>query len=179
MVLSRLVNSATASFRHHKRGKSASPALPTRKVPHGRIHGTSLFLVQFRPYSIILNVQWRRLFYHLEYVNGFFHLFWRFPAARSRVVIRLAQGRKAKPNANTRTLRPDKCLVVPSLPPGLRPCCPRNTGDNAATTRAGFQPVSPLGVAFHFYCFTSRSASCLCPASYTRSYLFIIFLQIM
>jgi hypothetical protein len=35
-----------------------------------------------------------------------------FPATRSRVVIRLAENTKAKPNANTRTLRPDKCLVV-------------------------------------------------------------------
>jgi hypothetical protein len=68
-----------------------------------------------------------------------------FPAARSRVVIRLAQGRKAKPNANTRTLRPDKCLVVSSLSPGLRPGCPRNTGDNAVTTRAGLAPFR------HFY----------------------------
>jgi hypothetical protein len=30
-------------------------------------------------------------------------------------------------NANTRTLRPDKCLVVPSLSPALRPGFPRNT----------------------------------------------------
>jgi hypothetical protein len=59
----------------------------------------------------------------------------RFPAPRSRVVIRFAQITKAKPNANTRTLRPDKCLVVSSLFPGLRPSCPRNTGTNAATTR--------------------------------------------
>jgi len=66
---------------------------------------------------------------------AFFHLFWGFPAARSRVVIRLAKGTKAKPNANTRTLRPDKCLVVPSLSPRLRPNCPRNIGANAATTR--------------------------------------------
>jgi hypothetical protein len=44
---------------------------------------------------------------------------------------------KAKPNANTRTLRPDKCLVVSALSPGLRPDGPRNTGANAATTRAG------------------------------------------
>jgi hypothetical protein len=42
---------------------------------------------------------------------------------------------KAKPNANTRTLRPDKCLVVPSLSAGLRPDCPRNTAANAVTTR--------------------------------------------
>jgi hypothetical protein len=64
-----------------------------------------------------------------------------FPAARSRVVIRLAKAMKAKPNANTRTLRPDKCLVVSSLSTGLRPGCPRNTVDNAATTRAGLAPV--------------------------------------
>ncbi len=51
-----------------------------------------------------------------------------FPAARSRVVIRLAQGRKAKPNANTRTLRPDKCLVVKSLDSSLRPVCPSQHG---------------------------------------------------
>jgi hypothetical protein len=48
---------------------------------------------------------------------------------------RLAQDTKAKPNANTRTLRPDKCLVVSSLSPELRPGCPRNTGANAVTTR--------------------------------------------
>ncbi len=42
---------------------------------------------------------------------------------------------KAKPNANTRTLRPDKCLVVSSLSPRLRPGYPRNIGANAATTR--------------------------------------------
>jgi hypothetical protein len=59
------------------------------------------------------------------------------PAARSRVVIRLAENTKAKPNANTRTLRPDKCLVVSSLSPGLRPGFPRNTVANAATTRDG------------------------------------------
>ena len=62
-----------------------------------------------------------------------------FPAARSRVVIRLAKGRKAKPNANTRTLRPDKCLVVSALFPRLRPGCPRNIGNNAATTRDGLR----------------------------------------
>jgi hypothetical protein len=32
----------------------------------------------------------------------------------------LLKGRKAKPDANTRTLRPDKCLAVSSLSPGLR-----------------------------------------------------------
>jgi hypothetical protein len=58
-----------------------------------------------------------------------------FPAVHSRVVIRLAQIIQAKPNANTRTLRPDKCLVVPSLAPGLRPGRPRNTRANAVTTR--------------------------------------------
>ncbi|MGA2544332.1 MAG: hypothetical protein ABSG78_22500 [Verrucomicrobiota bacterium] len=42
---------------------------------------------------------------------------------------------KAKPNANTRTLRPDKCLVVAALSTGLRPGCLRNIGDNGATTR--------------------------------------------
>jgi hypothetical protein len=42
---------------------------------------------------------------------------------------------KAKPNANTRTLRPDKCLVVSSLSTGLRPFCHRNTAANAVTTR--------------------------------------------
>jgi hypothetical protein len=51
-----------------------------------------------------------------------------FPAARSRVVIRLAQGMKAKPNANTRTLRPDKCLVVKSLDSSLRPVRPSQHG---------------------------------------------------
>src|ERR1039457_5425618 len=59
---------------------------------------------------------------------AFLHLFWGFPAARSRVVIRLAQGREAKPNANTRTLRPDKCLVVKSLDSSLRPVCPSQHG---------------------------------------------------
>jgi hypothetical protein len=102
-----------ASFHHRRPGRSANPALPTPKFQHGRIHGTSPFLVQFRPYSVVLNVQWFRLFYDIEYVNGLFSLsFQDFPAAHSRVVIRLAQDTKAKPNANTRTLRPDKCLVV-------------------------------------------------------------------
>ena len=63
-----------------------------------------------------------------------------FPAGFSRVVIRLAQGRGAKPNANTRKPNPHKCLVVPSLSPRLRPVCPRNIGANAATTRAGLAP---------------------------------------
>jgi len=34
---------------------------------------------------------------------------------------------------------PDKCLVVSSLSPALRPRCPRNTGANAATTREGLR----------------------------------------
>ena len=58
-----------------------------------------------------------------------------FPAARSRVVIRLAQDMKAKPNANTRTLRPDKCLAVKSLDSSLRPVCPSQHGITAITTR--------------------------------------------
>jgi len=58
-------------------------------------------------------------------------------APHSRVGIRLAESMKAKPDANTRTLRPDKCLVVSSLSPALRPGFPRNTGANAATTREG------------------------------------------
>jgi hypothetical protein len=53
---------------------------------------------------------------------------------------------KAKLDANTRTLRPDKCLVVSSLSPGLRPDCPRNTGANAATTRIVY--VTALASAF-------------------------------
>src|ERR1035437_10136659 len=61
-----------------------------------------------------------------------------FPAARSRVVIRLAKSTKAKPDANTRTLRPHKCLVVSSLAPALRPGCPRSTGANAVPPRQGF-----------------------------------------
>jgi hypothetical protein len=59
-----------------------------------------------------------------------------FPAARSRVGIRLAANRKAKPNANTRTLRPDKCLVVKPLDSSLRPVRPRNMESTAITTRA-------------------------------------------
>jgi len=118
-----------ASFHHRRPGRSANPALPTPKFQHGRIHGTSPFLVQFRPYSVVLNVQWFRLFYDIEYVNGLFSLsFQDFPAAHSRVVIRLAQDTKAKPNANTRTLRPDKCLVVKSLDSSLRPLCPSQHG---------------------------------------------------
>jgi hypothetical protein len=58
-----------------------------------------------------------------------------FPAARSRVVIRLAQGRKAKPNANMRTLRPDKCLVVMAVDSSLRPVALRNMESTAITTR--------------------------------------------
>jgi hypothetical protein len=41
--------------------------------------------------------------------------------ARSRVVIRPAKITKAKPNANTRTLRPDKCLVVIVIGPSIAP----------------------------------------------------------
>jgi hypothetical protein len=63
-----------------------------------------------------------------------------FPAPRSRVVIRLPENMKAKPNANSPTLRPDNCLVVLSLFPGLRPGCPRNTAPNAATTREDLRP---------------------------------------
>ena len=37
------------------------------------------------------------------------------PRARSRVVIWRAENRKAKPDSNTRTLRPDKCLAVCGL----------------------------------------------------------------
>ena len=54
---------------------------------------------------------------------------------------------KAKPNANTRTLRPDKCLVVSSLSPRLRPSCPRNIGDNAATTRERMRLFRSLPVS--------------------------------
>jgi hypothetical protein len=43
-----------------------------------------------------------------------------FPAARSRVVIRLVQGTKAKPNANTRTLRPDLDSQSSYLNPKLK-----------------------------------------------------------
>ena len=50
-----------------------------------------------------------------------------FPAS-FRVVIRLAKGMKAKPNANARTLRPDKCLVVMSLDSSLRPVRPSQHG---------------------------------------------------
>jgi hypothetical protein len=42
---------------------------------------------------------------------------------------------KAKPNANTRTLRPDKCLVVKSLDSSLRPVALRNMESTAITTR--------------------------------------------
>jgi hypothetical protein len=52
----------------------------------------------------------------------------------------IAEGTGAKPNANTRKLSPDKCLVVPSLSTGLRPGCPRNTVANAVTTKAGLRP---------------------------------------
>jgi hypothetical protein len=34
-------------------------------------------------------------------------------------------------------LRPDKCLVVSSISPELRPDCPHNTGANPATTKKG------------------------------------------
>jgi hypothetical protein len=68
------------------------------------------------------------------------------PAAGSRVVIQLAQNTNAKPNANTRTLRPDKCLVASSMSPALRPVCPRNTGANAATTRNGLTPLRPFDI---------------------------------
>jgi len=68
----------------------------------------------------------------------------------SRVGIRLAQDTKVKPNANTRTLRPDKCLVVSSLYPALRPGFLRNTGANAATTRRNLPVTSACS---QFACF--------------------------
>jgi uncharacterized delta-60 repeat protein len=108
-------------------------------------------LLSFRvpSYSNILNFHSLRIFYAYEYVNG---LFFRFPAERSRVVIRLAENRRAKPNANTRTLPPDKSLVVPSLSPGLRPVCPRNTVANAVTTREGLRPALPLSARHQRLC---------------------------
>jgi hypothetical protein len=53
---------------------------------------------------------------------------------------------KAKPNANTRTLRPDKCLVVSLLFPGLRPASPRKTVANAVTTRNGLPTITKTHV---------------------------------
>jgi hypothetical protein len=47
----------------------------------------------------------------------------------------LLQTRRPSRMPTTRTLRPDKCLVVSPLAPELRPGCPRNTGANAVTTR--------------------------------------------
>ena len=63
-----------------------------------------------------------------------------FPTGGKRLSKGLAENMKAKPNANTRTLRPDKCLVVSSLSPALRPGCPRNPVANAATTRKKASP---------------------------------------
>jgi hypothetical protein len=48
---------------------------------------------------------------------------------------KFAESRKAKPDANTRTLRPDKCLVVKSLDSSLRPVPLRNMESTAITTR--------------------------------------------
>jgi hypothetical protein len=71
-----------------------------------------------------------------EHVKRKFNLFLLFaksakqptPAGFSRVVIRLAGTKKAKPNANTRKLSPDKCLVVKSLASSLRPVRPSQHG---------------------------------------------------
>ena len=57
----------------------------------------------------------------------------------------LLKAGRAKPNANKRTLRPDKCLVVPSLSPALRPGCSRDTGANAVTTSAGLEQPPQIG----------------------------------
>ena len=105
------------------------------KVQHGRIHGTSLFLVRFHPYSVILNVQWLRLFYELEYVNGLFSFILGIPRGSFPCRHAACSMQKAKPNANTRTLRPDKCLVVKSLDSSLRPAALRNMESTAITTR--------------------------------------------
>ena len=68
--------------------------------------------------------------------RAFVHLFLKpFPTPRSHVGIPLAQDGKAKPNANTRTLRPDKCLVAKSLDSSLRPFALRNMESTAITTR--------------------------------------------
>ena len=66
----------------------------------------------------------------------------------------LLKGRKAKPNANTRTLPPSPSLrrdkpprQVPGrvvIVPSIAPPCLRNTGANAVTTREGFA-VRSLG----------------------------------
>ena len=61
----------------------------------------------------------------------------------------LVPGRVNKPNANTRTLRPYKCLAVSSLPPGLRHSFPRNTGGNDDTARAWLAPISTHLTFFH------------------------------
>jgi hypothetical protein len=60
------------------------------------------------------------------------------------VVIRLAEITKAKPDANTRTRRPDKCLVVKLLDSSLRPIPLRNMESTAITTREGLRHFDPL-----------------------------------
>jgi hypothetical protein len=93
-----------------------------------------------------------------------------FPAARSRVGIRLAANRNAKPNANTRTLRPHKCLVVKSVDSSLRPVCPSQDGihrhhrqeadaTGKAAFRVSFMAVRCRGRRKIRLCFYSLSAA--------------------
>jgi hypothetical protein len=67
-------------------------------------------------------------------------------------VIRLAWNRKVKPNANTRTLRPDKCLVVKSLDSNLRPVCPSQYGIHRHHHQGNENMLGmpPLGCYFDF-----------------------------
>ncbi len=66
--------------------------------------------------------------------QAFNAIFPKMRADRSRGVLDCPSGNLIraefifKRNANMRTLRPDKCLVVASLSPGLCPPCPRDTG---------------------------------------------------
>jgi hypothetical protein len=69
---------------------------------------------------------------------------------------------KAKPNANTRTLRPDKCLVVKSLDSSLRPAALRNMESTAITTRelkTGMEGRS-WGVNVVFRCRAGEQSDC-------------------
>jgi len=93
------------------------------KVQHGRIHGTSLFLVRFRPYSVILNVQWRRLFYHSEYVNAFSSFILgiprgSFPCRHPACSRQEGQAECQHANAPPRQV-PGRAVIVPKIAPRL------------------------------------------------------------
>ena len=71
----------------------------------------------------------------LQVFLSLFGLFWN-EHGRTRTNTRVGGQREHQRRRLPRTSPPDKCLVLSSLSPRLRRCCPRIIGDNAATTGA-------------------------------------------